>query len=281
MHNRIKILVPTDFSEIAENATHFAAELSRKFESEIILLHVCQLPLAVSDVPYEVIENDVKIVREASGRNMDLALKKLHKLHPEGKVRHLMMEGTAVDNIISEINKEKIDLVIIGAHNKSKFENLFFGSVVSGVIEKSKVPVLVVPEKVSFKPFENIVYATSYLDKDIAVLKNLSVIIKAFHSSVCILHVENDGEQGPQLWKDEFEKDVKTAVGIPNITFETIPDNSLAHGLDTFTRNERADLLVMVTRKRGAFEKLYDRSFTEKYSYHTSLPLMVFHDGEE
>ncbi|MBT8274439.1 MAG: universal stress protein, partial [Bacteroidia bacterium] len=40
-----KILVPTDFSEQAENALHVAAQLARKHDAEIYLLHLLELPL--------------------------------------------------------------------------------------------------------------------------------------------------------------------------------------------------------------------------------------------
>ena len=53
-----KILVPTDFSKEAENALQVAAQLARKHDAEIYLLHLLELPLhqvdalsAHSDLP--------------------------------------------------------------------------------------------------------------------------------------------------------------------------------------------------------------------------------------
>jgi len=39
-----KILVPTDFSDSAKNATKAAAEIARKTNAELILLHIIELP---------------------------------------------------------------------------------------------------------------------------------------------------------------------------------------------------------------------------------------------
>ena len=44
-----KILVPTDFSEEAENALKVAAQIAKKFDSEIFLLHMLELPLDLID----------------------------------------------------------------------------------------------------------------------------------------------------------------------------------------------------------------------------------------
>ena len=40
-----KILVPTDFSEEANNALNVAAQLAKKYDAEIYLLHLLELPL--------------------------------------------------------------------------------------------------------------------------------------------------------------------------------------------------------------------------------------------
>ena len=45
-----KILVPTDFSEQAENALKVAAQLAKKYGSEIYLLHMLELPMQDFDV---------------------------------------------------------------------------------------------------------------------------------------------------------------------------------------------------------------------------------------
>ena len=44
-----KILVPTDFSEQAENALKVAAQLAKKHGSEIYLLHMLEIPLQEID----------------------------------------------------------------------------------------------------------------------------------------------------------------------------------------------------------------------------------------
>ena len=44
-----KILVPTDFSENAINATKAAADIARKTNAEIILLHIIELPQEAMD----------------------------------------------------------------------------------------------------------------------------------------------------------------------------------------------------------------------------------------
>ena len=44
-----KILVPTDFSDQAENALKVAAQLARTHDCEIYLLHIIELPIDQDD----------------------------------------------------------------------------------------------------------------------------------------------------------------------------------------------------------------------------------------
>ena len=45
------IIVPTDFSPAALNATNYAADMALAIKANLLLFHVYQLPLSVSDTP--------------------------------------------------------------------------------------------------------------------------------------------------------------------------------------------------------------------------------------
>ena len=46
-----KIIAPTDFSPIAENACIYAAQLAADIKAELLLFHTIELPLSVADYP--------------------------------------------------------------------------------------------------------------------------------------------------------------------------------------------------------------------------------------
>ena len=52
-----RILVPTDFSESAINATKAAADIARKTNAELILLHIIELPHEGTDAIQKGSEN--------------------------------------------------------------------------------------------------------------------------------------------------------------------------------------------------------------------------------
>lgn len=54
-----KILVPTDFSEQSQNALKVSAQIARKYNSEIHLLHLLDLPLDLIDPINEGVAGDL------------------------------------------------------------------------------------------------------------------------------------------------------------------------------------------------------------------------------
>ena len=45
------IIVPTDFSPIATNAMNFAADMALNINASLMLLHIYQVPVSMTDVP--------------------------------------------------------------------------------------------------------------------------------------------------------------------------------------------------------------------------------------
>ena len=50
---------------------------------------------------------------------------------------------SVIDGILAFVEKNDIDLIVIGSHGRSGFKKLVLGSVASGIVTKAKCPVLV------------------------------------------------------------------------------------------------------------------------------------------
>lgn len=122
-----------------------AFEIAKAFKAKIWLLHV------VSPEP-EFVGFGVgpQYVRDARATE----LKKEHRLinqYAEGlklkgvKAEGLLIKGSTIEIIMKEAEKLKIDLIVTGHHDHNFVYKAFFGSVASGVINKAKIPVLLVP----------------------------------------------------------------------------------------------------------------------------------------
>lgn len=135
------ILHPTDFGAASEAAFEFACSLAREYFSEILLLHV-EEPVIMPDAEGLILPPPPPDVEAATKR-----LERIFPLDPKVKVRRLVCDGRAVDEIVGVAGEEKVDLIVMGTHGRGFLSRLLLGSVAEGVLRRVNCPVLFVKEK--------------------------------------------------------------------------------------------------------------------------------------
>lgn len=138
-----KILVPTDASEFSRRAFKTALEIARNCSSEILLLHVTYTPQAYwgYDVAYgltisqEELDNNGKLVLQATLTGIDSGAV---------KVTQKLASGHPVTTILNNLEKEQINLIVMGSHGYGPLTGSVLGSVSQRVLQRAKCPVLIV-----------------------------------------------------------------------------------------------------------------------------------------
>lgn len=137
------ILVPTDFSENAEQALDYACALASKLGSTIRLVHAVPTPPTTLQVA---LSEDVlvKLVREHSE-----ALEKLAE--PRRAVASFgeasVEVGDPRDTIVRTAKELGADLIVMGTHGRRGLSRVVMGSVAEDVIRHAACPVLTVRSK--------------------------------------------------------------------------------------------------------------------------------------
>ena len=138
-----RILVPLDFSVLAEKALRYAVPLARQFSAEILLLHVVQ-PL-----PYP---SDITHMPLGESVIMD-PLKERLALYAEQSIPPDLLMGSEVRmgipyEIITDFARYKnVDLIILTTHGYTGLRHLFLGSTAERVLRYAPCPVLTVRER--------------------------------------------------------------------------------------------------------------------------------------
>src|SRR5690349_9401402 len=162
-----KILVPIDFSKTAQIAIGVAADIARKANSELTLLHVVEEASGGSfNVEGEATYGDDPEERIFTIKLIERARKQIAKALDDPrldgvKVRSELRIGSAFHGMTTIISERKVDLVVMGTAGNTDLENMIIGSNTEKVVRTAQCPVLVVNKKPITTDFKNIVYATS------------------------------------------------------------------------------------------------------------------------
>jgi nucleotide-binding universal stress UspA family protein len=148
--NRVRLLVPVDFTHFSEEALVFASELAEKLGDQLLVLHVIHDPLEAPGFYAQKgkAKKFLVTMEDAANEMMDEFLEKMRKRHPDNtpikEAISLLVVGTPVTRIVEIAKKKKARMIIIGSHGRTGITNLFLGSKAERVVRLSPIPVTVV-----------------------------------------------------------------------------------------------------------------------------------------
>jgi universal stress protein E len=154
-----RILVPTDFSPHSETALKQAIWVARQSGAKITLAHVLPdirkaLMLASPGARFDAFvgsgEQFQQEIREDSDARMRAAIAKMNA--PELDIHFETLLGDPWVAIIHAVQQENHDLVIVGTHGQSTWEQFFVGSTAHRLIRHCPSPVWVVKGERSGAP---------------------------------------------------------------------------------------------------------------------------------
>jgi nucleotide-binding universal stress UspA family protein len=138
-----KILVATDFSEIAHAATLAAGELARTLGAELLLVHAYQPPAYIfPDGSTFVASAGVLTQIESTSR---AALDDLARELTGLRVQTCTELGVAWERICDVARTADCDLIVVGTHGRTGLRRAVLGSVAEKVVRHADRPVLTIP----------------------------------------------------------------------------------------------------------------------------------------
>lgn len=139
-----RILVPVDFSPHSREAIQYAADLSRRYEASLTLVHVYQ-PVSYVLPDGFVLYTSAQLASMLSKFEEHLTEAKEEAEAAGGlRVETKLLEGVAFAEIVSFAQESGYDLIVMGTHGRTGLMHALLGSVAERVIRKAPCPVLTV-----------------------------------------------------------------------------------------------------------------------------------------
>lgn len=133
-----RILLPTDFSEVATSALDYASQLARTHQAELLIVHV--------EEPQETYAVGAEFAGPADDLRNALQARLTDTLPttPNVPVRHEYLTDNVkpAQAILDLASSEQVDLIVMGTHGRTGLRHLLMGSVAESVARRAHCAVL-------------------------------------------------------------------------------------------------------------------------------------------
>lgn len=270
-----KLLVPTDFSDQAENALKVAAQIARKHKSEIYLLHVLEIPMHEVDAlsSYNNLPEAVFF--------MKLAHKKFKALKEKEYLKNIVIhENVEFHEIFKGVfqvcKKHDIDLVIMGSNGASGLREILIGSNTEKVVRTSETPVLVIKNKHDTFDIEDFVFASDFKEESKLPYKKATEFAKASKAKMHLLMVNTPNKFLTSADANDRMNVFVKGFDFKNYTTNIYNDDTIEKGIMNFSTSIDADLIGMSTHGRRGLSHFFNGSISEDLVNHAKRPVITF-----
>jgi len=279
-----RILVPTDFSPTAEKAFRFALDLAARAKGTIILYHT-YIPIESTFIGTE---KTRKLYNTQIEANIEKRLQRLKKKVTDGSnevdVSTIVGRSPLINNILGFAEHNHIDLIVMGTQGASGLKKTIIGSVAARVIEKSDLPVLLVPAKYELSEPLQFVFATNFSNTDKTALANVGEMAKLYNAGITVLHFQSVFTEHAEKEKNDYDTYahyLHKELNKYKIRFHMLEVSSVIETMETLDKMFPYDVMAMVRRKKTFLEKFFVKSFTQNMAYVITKPLLIVPEAEE
>ena len=273
-----KILLPTDFSKNSWNSICYALKLFKKTECLFYLVHT-YTPILYNPELSLTSRQDLElmdITRKNSQNSLKKTKEKILEKYPNNK--HKFETISSFNTLQSEIDKLRkahaIELIVMGTKGASGIQKLLFGTNTIHAIDKTKCPILAIPQKHPFSPLVKILFPTNYeVNFQKETLKELLEIGTNNHSMIHVLNATYGYDLSTQQKENKLQLE-KLFHGIAHL-FHYVDNLNTEETIENFKKNTSIDLIVMLRYKHTFFEKLFSSSLIHQIGFHLQKPLLV------
>ncbi len=273
------ILVPTDFSEQANNALDFACQMASKSDdTEVRVLHIIEGVSSGSynttgEVGYVNSEHELFMVQYIRKRKDDIA-----ELVSQDKFNGISVStdiqvGNPYKNISRTISDIAADMVIMGTQGSTGLEEVLIGSNTEKVVRYAHCPVITVKQPVNLDDIDNIVLATNLNEDQAHLISELKKFQRLCGAKIHLLKVNtpNHFHTNRQI-QEEFDKYVEK-YHLQDYTTNIYNDATEEDGIVYFTEDMGASMIALGTHGRTGLLHLLSGSIAEDLVNHSKVPV--------
>ncbi len=280
------ILVPTDFSNLSEQALDFAIQLAKPLHANIELIHLEEVPLGDLSLHLSG-EAGGSTISQDSLYNAQLFRsnkQKLNELQEKYGTKQIPVKafqhgGGFLKGIQDYVSDHDVDLVVIGTTGEESIQEFFSGNHTEQLIEHLNIPVLSLQDQ-QFHPVEDIVMGLDIEDEKYTqkAFEQVKVICEALGSTLHIIDVTKSKDNEKMM--ETLNKIAKIA-GLKNYMVDVIEDSDSNAALLDYAEGTDAGMIVILSEAKGGLNRFFQHSFATRLTKKSTIPVLTINKGTQ
>lgn len=265
-----KILIAIDFSNTSANLVQFAFAFNKHFFAQLHFLHVFTLPYAITQETEEAVAQYDAIKNGYINKIWGFINNHKGDYHYDLSIH--ATTGGELQAIIDYVQKEGIDLLIIGNKGKGRWGRWITGSISQQLLQKPPVHTLAISKGYQYKECKKIWACTDLsipmTDEQVYFIK---YIADRLQSSIHFLHIKDTTEL-PMETDLEAKKLIYTS-------FQQAPTilpilNSIPHTIEQLIYKQGGDMLIVFPHQHNWLDTFFIEQETTAISTETEIPIL-------
>ena len=277
-----KILIPYDFSETADLAIEHAVFMAKLHKAEIVLVHVIESYSFTTAISSAFGKSQSEFEEKIESSTNDKLKQLTDKLHHDSgmKVTFKTEAGKIYRKIVGSADDLDADIIVMGTHGVSGFQDFLVGSNTYRVVMSAPCPVISVQTHSKKIGFKDIVLPIDNSHSSRQKVKHAVEIARHYSSIVHIAGVMTMSDVDMQRRFEVKIHQVQAFLEEHEIAhtvkiFKT--DNSPATTMN-YAQQINADLLVIMTDQEGS--GIFMGNFAQQIINQSKIPVMSVRPDE-
>ena len=244
-----KILFPTDFSPLADQAFGYALAFAKHYEMAITVLHVYHYNDAEARLaPVEVLEDLHSIRKEEAFEKFQKYSSQADEIfYSDLTIEPLIKSGFAAEMVLEASEQLSSDLIMMGCKGDGGLTDRILGSVSLRIMRDATCPVVAVPSIASFSPLSILFFAAASVHEGDRLKTKLEALTRRLQAEISHVHIEAHGNK------------------------------HIVDRLEEIIAQLKADALVLSPQQHSFWENLIHPSITEQLTEELEIPIFAIH----
>jgi nucleotide-binding universal stress UspA family protein len=267
------VLVPVDFSEDSVNALDMAVHFANQMDYNVRLLHV--IKDAVFYQRNFTLTNLVDVKNEKVIHNLKEIISQ-YKSKVKNEIDFRIRSGKVYNEIANQAKYGEAELIVIGTHGTSGFEELWLGSNAYKVVNNSPCPVFSVRNSYRRHTINRIVLPIDDTPETRQKVPYAARIAKQFNALVYILQVTETKKDSVRERINEYANQVAKFFENNDIDFENeyLYGNNLTDMTIDYALRKDADLITIMTEQSESTKNIWLGPYAQQMVNHSPLPVL-------